>query len=333
MNDLNLLTAARGICAISFAGTALLLLPLLFQRFYGSMKNRLLQLTFAFGLTAIFAVALARAEAAPALPRHLELGLTLVDQITAAQAEQVFTDASDVALNRYGGSWNDSVDPSFVRFLDVPSHTLAANNTTCAPLVTHLLAKAYAWNWTKHPFTYVDAQGKSVTIKTASPRPEQYVLFIKNQVGFAARITSLRQVQAGDVMAIMPTATEVGHVTLVVNVDLASAVTYPSALAGAKPELAGTTFYAVDVLDSSSGLHTDDSRLVTVGGVITQVPGVGTGRMGVLVDAAGAVVGHTWSLPNADAATQPAAWLNGLHSRLRLQSQRELVFGRMPVLP
>ena len=120
------------------------------------------------------------------------------------------------------------------------------------------------------------------------------------------------------------------HAMIIVRIDLAHGLAYPGDLAAAKPELAGTTFYAVEVLDSSSGLHTDDSRVVPVNGVDTQIAGIGTGKVGLLVNANFEIVGTTWSLPTSDYATQKTGWLNGLHSRLKLQTTTEAVIGRMP---
>jgi hypothetical protein len=77
-------------------------------------------------------------------------------------------------------------------------------------------------------------------------------------------------------------------------------------------------------------MHSNDSRLVPVNGVDTQIPGIGTGTIGVLVNANYEIVGTTWSLPNSNYDTERTGWLNGLHSRLKLQSEREAVIGRMP---
>jgi hypothetical protein len=117
---------------------------------------------------------------------------------------------------------------------------------------------------------------------------------------------------------------------IIVSVDLANGKAYPSELAAAKPELAGTTYFAVEVLDSSSGVHSDDSRMVPVNGVDTQIAGIGTGTVGILVNANFEIVGTTWSLPTSNYTTQKTAWLNGLHSRLKMQATTEAVIGRMP---
>jgi hypothetical protein len=260
-------------------------------------------------------------------PAHLTKGLQLVDEISGAQAAGVLVDANNVPLNRYGGSWNSATNPSYIRFAALPA-VLPSNNTKCAPFITHLLKSCYAWNWSAYSF--YDPILK-VTKSTASPYPYQYIALLKEGKGFASRITRLDQVLPGDVLLWWNVGSdENDHAMIVVNVDLASGKAYPSEHANANPALAGTTYYEVEVLDSSSGMHSRDSRLVPVNGVDTQIPGVGTGTIGVLVNASFEIVGTTWSLPNSDYATQLTGWLNGLHSRLKLQGTTEAVIGRLP---
>lgn len=274
---------------------------------------------------AILAIATVSALAQPA---HLAKGLQLVDEITAAQSQGVFTDAANVPLNRYGGSWNSGSDPSYIRFLNQPAGVLPSNNTKCAPLVTHLLKFCYNWNWSAYSF--YDPVLK-ITKTSASPAPYQYIALLKAGKGFASQVTRLDQALPGDILLWWNIGSDASdHAMIIVAVDTASAKAYPSQLAGANPALAGTTYYAVEVLDSSSGVHTADSRMVPVNGVETQIAGIGTGTVGILVNANSEIVGTTWSLPTSDYTTQPAAWLNGLHSRLKLQTATEAVIGRLP---
>ena len=51
--------------------------------------------------------------------------------------------------------------------------------------------------------------------------------------------------------------------------------------------------------------------------------------MGILVDANMNVVGHTWSIPSSNYETKPDSWLSSLHGRLKRQTERELVIGRI----
>src|SRR5579871_5664142 len=110
------------------------------------MKTRLLQISFTFALTLAVVVVLARAQA----PAHLSAGLDLVDEIASAQLHGFIylPNASPaVAYNRYGGAWNSPTDPSYYTLANPATGALAENNTTCAPLVTHLLKNVYSWSW------------------------------------------------------------------------------------------------------------------------------------------------------------------------------------------
>ncbi len=276
------------------------------------------------------AVVLGAVNTFAAQPAHLAKGLQLVDEITAAQDQGIFTDAANVPLNRYGGSWNSATDASFIRFLDVAAGIRPGNNTKCAPLVTHLLKTAYNWSW--YSYTFVDPI-LNTSKKSSSPAPYQYIALLKQGKGFASQVTRLDQALPGDILLWWKIGSdENDHAMIIVNVDLQSGKAYPAELEGADATLAGTAYYEVEVLDSSSGVHSADTRIVSVNGVDTQIAGVGTGKIGILVDANFAIVGHTWSLPNSDYATNQAAWLNGLHSRLKRQTSVEAVIGRLPAL-
>lgn len=282
--------------------------------------------------------------AAGAAPAHLAKGHQLVDEITAAQALGVFTgdvDGATVFLNRYGGSWDTPGDLSFIRYFDANRNPgpYAANYTTCAPLVSHLLKYTYAWDWRQYAIP--DTLNNGVLVAKASPKSYLYVSAIKNQIGFASRVTALLSVQPGDIAARWEVGTDEGHTMIVVGVNAASAKAYPltSNDVNFVPEIAGSTYYEMTVLDSSASGHTNDTRMITYNGKTELSGGVGRGVMGVFVNAAGEVVGHTWSLPtssylkttNGVTAVNPS-WLSGIKSRLKKQAEVELVFGRLPVM-
>jgi hypothetical protein len=243
----------------------------------------------------------------------------------------VFTDSAGVALNRYGGSWNSATDSSYIRFLNQPAGVLPSNNTKCAPLVTHLLKTAYNWSWySVANLSFYDPVLK-VTKTSASPAPYQYIALLKAGKGFASQVTRLDQALPGDILLWWQVGTDdKDHAMIIVNLDLASAKAYPTNHAKSKAEFAGTTYYEVEVLDSSASLHTNDSRLVNVAGIDTHIPGIGTGMIGVLVDANFAIVGVTWSLPTSNFTTQRGGWLDGLHSRLKVAPTYEIAIGRWP---
>lgn len=275
------------------------------------------------------ACGLALAATAAAQPLHLDRALQLVDEITGAQAAGVFTDAAGVPLNRYGGSWNSASDPSFIRFADLGNGVLPGNNTKCSPFVTHLLGHTYGWNWRNYSFVDPLLQ----TTKTvSSPTPYQYIALTKQGRGLT-RIARLDQALPGDILSWWTVGSDANdHTMLIVAIDWQSAKPYPTNHALSDPTLAGTTYYEVEVVDSSSGTHTADSRIVEVNGVDTHVAGVGTGTIGLLVDANFALVGYTWSLPTSDYTTKRTGWMNGLHSRLRRLPAHEAVISRI-VLP
>jgi hypothetical protein len=279
--------------------------------------------TLALGTCIVFGAITALAQ-----PAHLTKGLQLVDEITGAQDAGVFTDATGTSLNRYGGSWNSATDASFIRFADLSAGVLPANNTKCSPLVTHLLKHCYNWSWSG--ISFYDPLLKT-TKKVSSPTPYQYISLLKDGKGFSQQITRLDQALPGDILLWWQVGTDdKDHAMIIVNVDLASAKPYPTNHANSKTEYAGTTYYEVQVLDSSSSTHTDDSRLVLINGVDTHVPGIGTGTIGVLVNASFQIVGVTWSLPTSDYTTQRGGWLNRLHSRLKVTPTYEIAIGRWP---
>lgn len=299
----------------------------------------------------LLAFAALAATASAQIPAHLDQALQLVDGITLAQSQgtiYVPNTSPKVAYNRYGGSWSSTSDPS--GYALATTATYATNNTRCAPLVTHLLKSAYAWNWSSNTYKFVDPtlvvgatkpDGTVITtniVKTASPYPYQYVAMMKQKVGFPdGAVTNLNSVRAGYVFALWEPALggeqEHDHAGLVVSVDLAHALAYPSTAAGADATLAGTRLVAVAIVDSTNTPHgAGDTRVFTYGNTAYKIAGAGRATMGVLIDAQGAIVGHTWSLPTEDHADADA-WVADLHNRLNRQADRELVFARHAMQP
>jgi hypothetical protein len=287
------------------------------------------------------------AVAAVAQPAHLAKGNQLVDEIVSAQSKGVYAgvvDGTTVFLNRYGGTWDTAGDLSFIRYFeqtrDAAVGPYAANYTTCAPLVTHLLKTAYGWNWKE--YFIPDTLAPGTFVAKASPKSYLYVSAIKSLVGFESRVTRLVDVLPGDIAARWEVGTDEGHTMIVVSVNPATAKAYPATSADANfvADLAGSTYYEVTVLDSSSTGHSSDTRLITYGGTTDLSGGVGRGVIGVFVNAAGHIIGHTWSLPTSSYLTTKNGvttintnWLSGIKTRLKKQADVELVFGRLPALP
>lgn len=280
-----------------------------------------------FASLAVAATLLAGVVAARATPAHLDNALRLVDEITGQQAAGVFTDSNGTTLNRYGGSWGSATDASFIRFADLPNGVYAANNTKCSPLVTHLLKYTYGWNWKNYSF--VDPI-TNTTKSSASPAPYQYIALTKQNKGLT-RVTRLDQALPGDILSWWTVGSDSNdHSMLIVSIDWQSAKPYPTDHSLSDTTLAGTTYYEVEVVDSSSGVHTNDSRVVNLNGVDTVISGVGTGTIGILINTSFEIVGYTWSLPTSNYDTQRTGWMQGLHSRLKRTPTYEAVISRMP---
>ncbi len=290
---------------------------------------------------------LAAASIAAAAPStaHLTRGQDLVSDIQTDQKLGTYA-SSGVFLNRYGGSWaGASGEASFFRTADPINNIRAANLTTCAPLVSHLLKSVYGWDWSSYSIPDPLAGG---TASSASPKSYLYVSAIKNHVGFAQQLTKIDDVQPGDIAARWEVGTDDGHTMIVVSVDLASAKEYVNSNSYALAALKDTVLYEVTVLDSSASGHTVpapagtykpatlpaakvDTRYITYNGGTGLSGGAGIGIIGVLVNkTTHEIVAHTWSLPDNDYVAAKNAWTQGVNSRAKLQNAMELVFGRLP---
>ena len=283
------------------------------------------QVTFWTKSIAVVAVLTTGIQVVTAQPAHLVNGIELVEQIIETQSGGIFVDENNIEINRYGGSWNSNSNPSYIQLGDPDQDILPGNNTKCAPFVTHLLKETYNWNW--RDYNFFDPI-KNKVVKSSSPSSYRYVALIEQEIGFEEQIHTLDEVQPGDIMAIHYLGGSSGHTTMVADVNWQSIKAYPSYHNNALPEFDGTFYVEVTVVDSSSGTHTNDSRFVTFDNNVIETHGLGIGTMGVLIDE-----DFTWSLPNSDYDTLTGGWLNGLHSRLKLQSERKMVFGRLPVMP
>ncbi|GAB5562480.1 MAG: hypothetical protein SynsKO_41270 [Synoicihabitans sp.] len=268
-------------------------------------------------------------------PLHLELGLQLVDEINATHSLGIFEDEDGVAVNRYGGSWEDDVDPSFIRFFDENNNILPANNTECAPLVTHLMLHAYGWDWGDHEFD--DPKEGIDDNTTESPNPWQYLALIQQREGFATHVTNIRHAKPGDIISIHYLDGDSGHTAILVDLHLDDPIPYPEQGNNLNPDLADTVFYRMTIMDSTASPHTNDTREFSVFDeddeeeTQHEIHGAGIGDMGIFLNEAGQIVGHTWSLSPSNPGSQ--GWINGMNSRLKLQTERKMVFGRLPQNP
>lgn len=273
-----------------------------------------------------FALALALTSSAQAqAPSHYNGAVLLLNQILECQDVGIFTDANNIMLNRYGGSWSSKTDPSLIRWADPANNILPMNNSKCSSLLTHLFKNLNGWNWKNYVFF---DPVKNSNQSTVSPEAYQYVALIKQGKGFA-QVATLNAAQTGDILGWWEVGSSSSdHTMIISSIDWNSAKSYPLGYANSNPALAGTVYYEVTVIDCSSSTHTADTRLVDVNGQITQISGIGSGIVGLLVNQNFEIIGRTWSLPTSNYQTQTNTWVGSLNNRLKLAPAWEIVIGR-----
>ncbi len=174
----------------------------------------------------------------------------------------------------------------------------AACRTDCSGFINALL---------KHTYQFSDEQ-LSAMLQARRPLAKHYYAAIAAAHGFQA-IASLQQAQAGDIIAVRYTNSKKGENTG--HVMLMSGT--PRQRPASEPVVAGTLQWEVPVIDESEsghGLH--DTRHLSEGGFRD---GLGAGVLRIYTDAAGKIVGHSWSVTRK--------------SKFRSQSDRPLVIGRL----
>lgn len=187
----------------------------------------------------------------------------------------------DPANNVYGSS------PVYVYWAGYEGHALSENRSKCSSFATELLERAY-------DVDFVAWMGCS------SPIADRYYETIAAQNGFVV-ISSLTSIQPGDFLAIKNGDAGCYNVTCGSfqgcsssgHVALAAAI--PTRRSNTSPLVAGTTQYALTIVDSSASYHgTTDTRYhAEVDG--SDDNGVGRGVMRLYADSNGNIAGHTWS--------------------------------------
>ena len=252
------------------------------------------------------------------------MGLELVEHLLDHQTIGEFVDGNQIELNQYGGSWGGGtliVEPG-----DHNGNQWPYNKTKCGSFVTKLLNQSYSWNWSDYEF-FDPNEGQNIT--SASPNAHRYLELITQQVGFKDQIFNIADILPGDVMVKRDVGTTTGHVWVVKEVIIGQPMSYPVNMPDSENHLMGTTYYEVDVLDCSSGYHSNDSRKVFFNGQLHETHGAGVGTIGILADANGVVIGQSWSLPSSSYNNNPASWVSQLNSRIELQDETEFVIGRL----
>ncbi|WP_438029150.1 hypothetical protein [Sorangium sp. So ce233] len=204
----------------------------------------------------------------------------------AARFLMVSAAASLVAL---GSAPAEAADADACVDLHDAALTLIGDNTPVASGAVFLTAVQ------KEAFGYTSTD-IAVLWGSTSPNSSQYFdNFFAAQPHFE-EITTIGDVDEGDVLILDATMTYSGHTAIVTG----PATLLASAL---NPIVADTQQWALPIADSTSSKHGcsasyPDSRCV--GGVFT--PGEGTAFMRIYTDMSGVPVGHTWSVSAASAS-------------------------------
>lgn len=258
---------------------------------------------------------------------HLDRGLDLVDHILEHQLAGEFQNDQNEDINNYGGSWGQGTVE--VEIGDHDADLMPFNRSMCGSFVTKLLNQSYNWDWTDHPF-HDDVL--NVPVVTASPTAHLYMELILEGKGFKLQVGNIANILPGDVMVKRNLDPIEGHVWLVKEVHIGNPLVYPLNHGNSLDAYKGMTYYEVDVLDSSFGYHSNDTRKVTVNNVLHETHGAGVGTMGIMVDANGTITGHSWSVPNSDYNQSLGGWVNGVNSRLELLDETEFVVARLDLV-
>ena len=199
------------------------------------------------------------APAGAAVPAHLQAALELVR--TTAAENTVYRHHEDV-----------------VRWSGEPGADASVCQTDCSGLADALLRRAYG----------LDDERLRSWFHARRPLARHYHAAIKEQHGFQG-VATVQAIQPGDFLAVRYEHSEKGE-----NTGHVMLVAAPAAerRAGA-PVIAGTRQWSVLVVDqSNSGHGHGDTRRQTDG---QKRSGIGSGRLRIYSDAAGHIVGYSWS--------------------------------------
>lgn len=212
------------------------------------------------GLAVWVSVAIAAPTAAAQSTVHLDNAIDLVAQMRVQGEAGIFFDEHGVEYNKYGSSWANSQV-----VLDNPAYVHAV----CSNFYIRLMMASYP-GWTARGAGFVSSSPTSATIHDA----------IEAEACLYSRVDDFSTAQPGDVLAIKyPNGGGSSGHTMI--------------LQSATPNLEyedGTIRWSVQVIDCSSGVHTDDSRVFQ--GYTSS--GVGSGSM-YFYTLDGEITGYSWS--------------------------------------
>lgn len=197
-------------------------------------------------------------------PPELHWANVLVDGLIAQ---------NDASRNVYGS-------PAEVRFGPDTGQTDYFNRTKCSSFVTQMMKQGRG-------LSDQDIASWFAPIRsTTSPYAHEYYRAVIQHLHYS-QVTSIADILPGDLIAVIygdGSGDPSGH-TAFVNVTPAPLGT------PAKPVLAGTTQYVVQVVDSTSVLHSDDTR--------PSSGGAGRGTMRLYANSgSGELLGYAWSTRN-----------------------------------
>ncbi len=191
---------------------------------------------------------------------HLDNAINLVAQMRIQGEAGEFFDEHGVEYNKYGASWANSQV-----VLDDPAYVHAV----CSNFYIRLMMQSYP-GWTAKGVGFVSTSPNSATIHDA----------IQSNACLYSRVDDFTTAQPGDVLAIkyLDGGSSSGH-TMILQSATADEVFED-----------GTVRWSVLVVDCSSGVHTNDSRVFP--GYTSS--GVGSGFMNFYT-LDGEITGYSWS--------------------------------------
>ncbi len=201
---------------------------------------------------------------------HLDHARTLVAQLRTQGEAGEFFDENGVEYNRYGASWSNSYiawgDPSYV-------------HAVCSNFYIRLMMDSYP-GWTARGVGFTSSSPSSAVLHDAvEANACQYV-----------HVTDFGAAQPGDLLAIkyLDGSASSGHTMILDSAE-------PSFVYGD-----GTVRWSVQVIDCSSGVHSQDTRVFP--GYTSS--GVGSGYMNVYT-LNGQITGYSWSQSNSSKIYTP----------------------------
>ncbi len=260
------------------------------------MKRRLFRRTFRTGLGwEIIAVTIRYSGKTMTRKQICFLVVTALLCVAAADQPKHLVDANTLVDNISQKNNVYAHKDCFIKWKGEDGATQYENRTDCSDFLAQLVM---------HSYGVTPAQLKSWTGHTR-PMADHWHDAIVAEKGFT-QIKNLSDALPGDVLAVkFPKGlADTGHIMMVAEMPVAMTATAPI-----EP---GTTQWKVTIIDSTKFPHgPGDTREPTAS------TGVGRGVIRIYTDSSGAVAGYTWS--------------EGTKAKFEVQSDRNMVIGRLTV--